>query len=86
MSGLRAVVWLWEVEPGALELDFAKRQTKLALRIEVCVMHVPLSGNPRLYLAKGVKKPSQLSFGSAYVRTNPREVEIVPFGSERRIQ
>jgi hypothetical protein len=86
MSGLGAVVWLWEVEPGALELDFAKRVTKQTLRIKFCVMHIPLSGNPRLYLAKGVKKPSQLSFGSAYVRTNPREVEIVPFGSERRIQ
>ncbi len=80
MGKLGTALWLWEVEPGALVSAFAKRETKQTLRTKTCVMHVPLTGNPRLYLARGVGRPEQSFLISAFDRKLAR-VEIVPFGS-----
>jgi Fe-S-cluster containining protein len=81
MKGHGATLWLWEVESGALKQTFAKKQTKEILRVGICVMHIPLAGNPQMYLTKGESASEQSYIGGAFDRKFARQVEVIPFGS-----
>lgn len=57
MPDLGIVLFLWAaLNDEVLVSDFAKRQTRLNLRVGKPVMHVPIHANPKFYLPEGWRR------------------------------
>ncbi len=72
----RFILYLWEGTEGALDSSFVRRQTRLNLEVGKAVLHIPILGNPKLYLPRG-KQSSDFPFRFGCM--TPRDVETVSF-------
>lgn len=66
-------VSLWEIEPGSLESEFAKKETWKMLAAGISVMHVYLNARQILYLAlqKTLTQKQARALAQAKVETVP---------------
>jgi hypothetical protein len=77
MDRFGVVLFLWAAA-DMLNSAFAVRQTRLNLEGGKPVMHMPVYGNPKLYLPESMSKEG-IAFLSIGADGSAREVETVPF-------
>ncbi len=57
LSGIGIILALWEVKSGALQKEHIQKWTRRNLLGGNHVVHIPVVGNPKLYLPPGKEKP-----------------------------
>ncbi len=77
MPRLGLVLYLW-AGSEMLNFPFAIRQTRLNLQAGKPVMHVPVIGNPKLYLPKG-KRSTDFAFRLGDDGDTEKDVKVVSF-------
>jgi hypothetical protein len=77
--GLGLGLFLWVEEDTALDSDFVRTQTRLNLERNSPVMHIPVSGAPKLYLPRGKQTDREHMFGGF----RQIKVEVIPFKKGR---
>ncbi len=80
IPGIGLVLYLWEAREGMMSSGFVKKQTGINLQAGKFVLHVPIQGNPRLYVPEGKNVADyRLVFGDVV----DKEIQVVKFSKGR---
>lgn len=77
------VLSFWEFREGALEHEYTKSWTKQNLSKGRFVAHVPISGNHKLFLPRGVKISDAKVFENIVIDMSDKKLDVIPFQKNR---